>query len=281
MRKTCVLVENVVYDLVQRIADSRSCPNGFSMTRARRLRNPIASTAPAPCRTGSAGSPGSASGVARPQLLAHLLEGRDVAVVAIHIAQQRHQACQSLPDPARRASLRCPRARFFGSSSVHPDFATPITGPVSLSVLASRCSDGKICLYARSPVAPKNTRASDISVIKSALLKVLCKVDARRLAKKQRLMNAQRISGAQPAQEKSGNHPPDRRANNRHPRIAPVGTAFRDRQHGVCQPWTQISRRVDRIPGRSAQRKPNAPHQGAHQPGANPAPRLGSIPAWN
>src|SRR5262249_1141962 len=52
---------------------------------------------------------------------------------------------------------------------VQPDFATPMTGMFRWSRFTSACSAGKIILYARSPVAPKKTRASDWGLLMEAL----------------------------------------------------------------------------------------------------------------
>src|SRR5262245_31470336 len=64
--------------------------------------------------------------------------------------------------------LSCARA--FSCSSVQPAFATPITGMSSVPRRTIACRAGKICLYARSPVAPKKTSASDCSAMRLALL---------------------------------------------------------------------------------------------------------------
>src|SRR4029453_4811388 len=61
-------------------------------------------------------------------------------------------------------------ARAFSCSIVQPAFATPITGMSSVPRRTIACSAGKIFLYARSPVAPKNTSASDCSAMGLALL---------------------------------------------------------------------------------------------------------------
>src|SRR5262245_45030322 len=53
------------------------------------------------------------------------------------------------------------RARSMRFSRVHDDFATPTTGQSSLPRRTIAWSAGKIFLYARSPLAPKNTRASE------------------------------------------------------------------------------------------------------------------------
>src|SRR5689334_22301702 len=58
-------------------------------------------------------------------------------------------------------SVRLARARSRSCSTFQPDFATPMTGQSRLPRFTMLCSAGKIFLYARSPVAPKNTRASE------------------------------------------------------------------------------------------------------------------------
>src|SRR5262245_8037018 len=54
-------------------------------------------------------------------------------------------------------------------STFQPAFATPRTGTSRWPRFAIACSAGKIFLYARSPVAPKNTRASEGLVLIAAL----------------------------------------------------------------------------------------------------------------
>src|SRR5262249_30152275 len=66
--------------------------------------------------------------------------------------------------PPRFSRLSLARARNW--SRLHACLATPITGMFRLPRLIIACKAGKIFLYARSPVAPKNTRASEcISLI--------------------------------------------------------------------------------------------------------------------
>src|SRR5262249_48828850 len=54
------------------------------------------------------------------------------------------------------------RARALSWSRFQPALATPITGTFRWPRRAIPCSAGKIFLYARSPVAPKKTRASEL-----------------------------------------------------------------------------------------------------------------------
>src|SRR5262249_6763476 len=76
-------------------------------------------------------------------------------------------ASGSTPPPCfSRLSL----ARAFSRSRSHPAFATPITGMSRVPRRTIAWSAGKIFLYARSPVAPKKTRASDCSAIGLSLL---------------------------------------------------------------------------------------------------------------
>src|SRR3979411_2417915 len=53
------------------------------------------------------------------------------------------------------------RARSSSWSRVQPALATPITGTSSVPWRTMFCRAGKIFLYARSPVAPKKTSASE------------------------------------------------------------------------------------------------------------------------
>src|SRR5437879_7240805 len=55
------------------------------------------------------------------------------------------------------------RARWRSCSTPHCELATPITGMSRRSRFVIEYSAGKIFLYARSPVAPKKTNASDRS----------------------------------------------------------------------------------------------------------------------
>src|SRR5262249_21286563 len=57
---------------------------------------------------------------------------------------------------------RLSRARALSLSRFQPALATPITGTFSRPRRTIPCSAGKIFLYARSPVAPKKTRASEL-----------------------------------------------------------------------------------------------------------------------
>src|SRR5215831_8294282 len=57
------------------------------------------------------------------------------------------------------STLSLARARNW--SRFHPALATPITGMSRWPRWIIACKAGKIFLYARSPVAPKNTRASE------------------------------------------------------------------------------------------------------------------------
>src|SRR5215472_1270607 len=57
---------------------------------------------------------------------------------------------------------RLSRARALNWSRVQPALATPSTGTLRWPRRTIPCSAGKIFLYARSPVAPKKTRASEL-----------------------------------------------------------------------------------------------------------------------
>jgi hypothetical protein len=68
------------------------------------------------------------------------------------------KAASSTPPP----NLAMPsRARSRNCSIVHPDLATPIMGTFRTPSLIILCRAGKIFLWARSPVAPKKTNASE------------------------------------------------------------------------------------------------------------------------
>src|SRR5262245_65473152 len=67
------------------------------------------------------------------------------------------KAASSTPPPY---SWRLFFARSRSCSIPQPDFATPMTGTVRNPRRIMPWSDGKIFLYARSPVAPKKTSAS-------------------------------------------------------------------------------------------------------------------------
>src|SRR5271154_6470797 len=66
-------------------------------------------------------------------------------------------AASSTPPPY---SLRLARARSRSCSMPQPDFATPMTGTSRNPRWTMPWREGKIFLYARSPVAPKKTSAS-------------------------------------------------------------------------------------------------------------------------
>src|SRR5215831_12708138 len=68
------------------------------------------------------------------------------------------KAAASTPPPC---SCRLASARSRSFSTVQPDLATPITGTERFPRWIIPWSAGKIFLKARSPVAPKNTRASE------------------------------------------------------------------------------------------------------------------------
>src|ERR1035441_6796254 len=52
-------------------------------------------------------------------------------------------------------------ARLRSCSKLHSEWATPMTGTLSTPRLVIAYSAGKICWCAKSPLAPKNTSASD------------------------------------------------------------------------------------------------------------------------
>src|SRR3989475_8049021 len=63
----------------------------------------------------------------------------------------------------------------------------------------------------------------------------------------------------------------DDRSGHRYPSVAPVRIALaRDRQEGMSDSRTQVTRRVDRVAGRPTQRQPDGPHEDADQEWAEP-----------
>ena len=143
-------------------AEARSRPNGFStMTRA-----PLAQPDLPSCSTTSAEQRRRDGQVVR------RAAGRCPAPGAApgrwpgrrsrrrRSAAGRHslsKAAGSTPPCFSRLS----RARALNWSRFQPALATPMTGTSSWPRLHHRLQGGKIFLYARSPVAPKNTRASE------------------------------------------------------------------------------------------------------------------------
>ena len=95
------------------------------------------------------------------ELTSKRLKGRRIFVVPVDILQQSGQLGERFGGrrPPYFSTLSCARARNW--SSVQPALATPMTGTLRWPRLAIACSEGKIFLYARSPVAPKNTSASE------------------------------------------------------------------------------------------------------------------------
>src|ERR1039457_3726587 len=75
-------------------------------------------------------------------------------------SQSFWKASSSTPPPN---FTRLSRARSRSCSTVQPDLATPITGTVSAPCFTMLCRAGKIFLWARSPVAPKKTNASEVN----------------------------------------------------------------------------------------------------------------------
>ena len=88
-----------------------------------------------------------------------------IVVVAAFVSQQstqsfecgRVQSAGSNPPCFSTLSL----ARALNRSRLQSSRATPTTGTLSVPRFTMACSAGKIFLYARSPVAPKNTNVSE------------------------------------------------------------------------------------------------------------------------
>ena len=112
-----------------------------------------------------AGSRGNAADVAAPpRRLLYALVGGRIPVVAVDVMQVRGQRRERRLIDA--AVLRQAVARALAElSSVQPSRATPTIGMSRSPRRVSACSAGKIFLYARSPVAPKKTNASDLDTV--------------------------------------------------------------------------------------------------------------------
>ena len=95
------------------------------------------------------------------ELTPERLEGLRIFVVSVDIAKQSRQfgECVTIQPPPYFSTLSCARMRNW--SRFQPALATPMTGTSRSPRLAIAWSEGKIFLYARSPVAPKNTSASE------------------------------------------------------------------------------------------------------------------------
>ena len=94
------------------------------------------------------------------EFLAEGLEGRRVLVVAVDVAEQAAELGErGLVDAAVLFEAVARRALRWSRSQ--PALATPMTGTSRWPCLTIAWSAGKIFLWARSPVAPKNTNASD------------------------------------------------------------------------------------------------------------------------
>ena len=143
-------------------ADARSWPNGFStMTRAPSVQPDLRELLDDRAEQRRRDREVVRGTRAAPSSLRIAVKRRGVVVVAVDVAQQAARACRTPPHRTRRASRRFRVRARWSCSRLHPAFATPMTGTSSVPRFTIACSDGKIFLYARSPVAPKNTSASD------------------------------------------------------------------------------------------------------------------------
>src|SRR5262249_14622527 len=143
-------------------ADSRSLPNGFStMTRAPRAHPDLPS-----CSTTT---PNSTGGMAR-EWAGCWAEPSSLRMAANGAGVWESPATQRRREDnlAKAAGSRPPcfstlsRARALSWSRFQPALATPTTGTFRWPRRTIPCSAGKIFLYARSPVAPKKTRAAEL-----------------------------------------------------------------------------------------------------------------------
>jgi hypothetical protein len=100
----------------------------------------------------------------RAELLAERLERRRVLIIVVDVAQQTRQLTErGRVEPAVLLETVLGPAR--NCSRFQPAFGTPITGTSRRPRFAIARSAGKIFLYARAPVAPKNTRASELTLL--------------------------------------------------------------------------------------------------------------------
>ena len=163
--------EHLVQRLIERLRARQVAAEGLLDDDARVLRASGLRRGPARrCRTGSGGSPGSGSaGRAKPELVLQLRDrcpGRR--------SRRRHSA--AAPTSLSKHSgfeiagglhaVACALAQLVErpAGARHADDGNVERSPVHHGVSA-----GKIFLYARSPVAPKNTKASDSIGLSSAL----------------------------------------------------------------------------------------------------------------
>ena len=89
-------------------------------------------------------------------------KGRRVFVIAVNIAQQAAERLEGRRVDAAVTFQACRAGAARRFSSVQPALATPMTGTFRLPRPSPwPQAAGKIFLNARSPVAPKNTSASE------------------------------------------------------------------------------------------------------------------------
>ncbi len=157
------LVEHAQQDPVQVRAEARSVPKGFStMTRASLAQPDLAELLHhQPEQDGRNGQI-----VGRPLGTAERL-ARGPGTWPDPCSRRRRsgagpRACRTPPGRGRRASRGCPSPAPLAARYSQFALATPMTGVSRWPRLIIAWSDGKIFLYARSPVAPKNTRASEL-----------------------------------------------------------------------------------------------------------------------
>ncbi len=95
----------------------------------------------------------------RAEFLAQRRERGRLLIIAIHVMQQSRQLGERRRVEAA-VLLDAVARRALSWSVVQPALATPITGTFRWPRRTMPWSAGKIFLYARSPLAPKKTRAS-------------------------------------------------------------------------------------------------------------------------
>ena len=142
-------------------AEARSRPNGFStMTRASLAQPEVAEPLDHDAEEARRNRQVVHGTRGRAELLAQRPEGRRVVVVAVHVAQERQQLgerASSTPPPCARGCRGPGRGVAPGPARLRD----PDHGHIEVAAPDHGVSAGKIFLWARSPVAPKKTSASD------------------------------------------------------------------------------------------------------------------------
>jgi hypothetical protein len=104
------------------------------------------------------------------QLLAHLLESRRIGIVTVDVAQDTHQLLETFRIQAT-VMFHAVFGALFQLVEVPAGFGDPNDWDIELSTLGQLLQAGKTFLCARSPMAPKNTKASDTIALNGHLIR--------------------------------------------------------------------------------------------------------------